>query len=135
METKLTNIVIRLKEVKAERPDLTLQKIADHTGVPLGTVTRVFAEGSESVSFRYESVMPIANMLLDLDDVGEGNGDEKAYKAIIQFYETSILQMKEQFEKKLEEERAEYKRRIEFLMHQIEKKDERIDKLFEMVNN
>lgn len=135
METKLTNIVIRLKEVKAERPDLTLQKIADHTGVPLGTVTRVFAEGSESVSFRYESVMPIANMLLDLDDVGEGNGDEKAYKAIIQFYETSISQMKEQFEKKLEEERAEYKRRIEFLMHQIEKKDERIDKLFEMVNN
>lgn len=135
MESKLSNIVIRLKEVKAERPDLTLQKIADHTGVPYGTVSRVFAEGSEEVSFRYDSVMPIAKMLLDLDDVGEGTEDEKAYKAIIQFYETSISQMKEQFEKKLEEERAEYKRRIEFLMHQIEKKDERIDKLFEMVNN
>lgn len=135
MESKLSNIVIRLKEVKAERPDLTLQKIADHTGVPYGTVSRVFAEGSEEVSFRYDSVMPIAKMLLDLDDVGEGTEDEKAYKAIIQFYETSISQMKEQFEKKLEEERAEYRRRIEFLMHQIEKKDERIDKLFEMVNN
>lgn len=135
MESKLSNIVIRLKEVKAERPDLTLQKIADHTGVPYGTVSRVFAEGSEEVSFRYDSVMPIAKMLLDLDDVGEGTEDEKAYKAIIQFYETSISQMKEQFENKLEEERAEYKRRIEFLMHQIEKKDERIDKLFEMVNN
>lgn len=135
MESKLSNIVIRLKEVKAERPDLTLQKIANHTGVPYGTVSRVFAEGSEEVSFRYDSVMPIAKMLLDLDDVGEGTEDEKAYKAIIQFYETSISQMKEQFEKKLEEERAEYKRRIEFLMHQIEKKDERIDKLFEMVNN
>lgn len=135
MESKLSNIVIRLKEVKAERPDLTLQKIADHTGVPYGTVSRVFAEGSEEVSFRYDSVMPIAKMLLDLDDVGEGTEDEKAYKAIIQFYETSISQMKEQFEMKLEEERAEYKRRIEFLMHQIEKKDERIDKLFEMVNN
>ena len=135
MESKLSNIVIRLKEMKAERPDLTLQKIADHTGVPYGTVSRVFAEGSEEVSFRYDSVMPIAKMLLDLDDVGEGTEDEKAYKAIIQFYETSISQMKEQFEKKLEEERTEYKRRIDFLMHQIEKKDERIDRLFEMVKN
>ena len=133
MEYKLANIVTRLKEVKAKRPDLTLQKISDNTGVPMGTVTRVFAEGSESVAFRYESVMPIAKMLLDLDDLGEGNDDEKAYKAIIQFYETSIAQMKEQFEKKLEEERAEYKRRIDFLMNQVEKKDNRIDWLFDML--
>ena len=32
----------------------------------------------------------IAKMLLDLDDLGEGNDDDKAYKAIIQFYETAI---------------------------------------------
>lgn len=135
MEYKLANIVTRLKEVKAKRPDLTLQKISDNTGVPMGTVTRVFAEGSESVSFRYESVMPIAKMLLDLDDLGEGDDDEKAYKAIIQFYETSIAQMKEQFEKKLEEERAEYRKRIDFLMNQVEKKDNRIDWLFDMLKN
>lgn len=133
MEYKLANIVTRLKEVKAKRPDLTLQKISDNTGVPMGTVTRVFAEGSESVSFRYESVMPIAKMLLDLDDLGEGDDDEKAYKAIIQFYETSIAQMKEQYEQKLDEERKEYRRRIDFLMKQVEKKDNRIDWLFDMV--
>ena len=67
--------------------------------------------------------------------MGEGNGDEKAYKAIIQFYETSIAQMKEQFEKKLEEERNEHKRRTDFLINQIEKKDARIDWLFDMVKD
>lgn len=135
MEYKVANIVTRLKEVKAKRPDLTLQKIADHTGVPLSTVTRVFADGSESTSFRYESIQPIAKMLLDLDDLGEGDGDEKAFKAIIQFYETSITQMKEEYEKKLEDERAEFRKRINFLMNQVEKKDERIDWLFEMVKD
>ena len=133
MEYKLANIVTRLKEVKDKRPELTLQKISDNTGVPYTTVQRIFAEGSEESSFRYESVQPIAKMLLDLDDLGEGNNDEKAYKAIIQFYETSIIQQKEYYESKIEELRNEYKRRIDFLMNQIEKKDERIDKLFSMV--
>lgn len=133
MESKLANIVVRLKEIKDKRHDLTLQRISDNTGVPLSTVQRIFAEGSENTSFRYESIQPIAKMLLDLDDLGEGDGDEKAYKAIIQFYETSINQMKEQYENKIEKGRAEYKRRIDFLMNQIEKKDVRIDWLFDMV--
>ena len=133
MEYKVANIVKQLKEVKAKRPDLTLQKISDNTGVPFSTVSRVFAEGSENTSFRYDSIHPIATMLLDLDDLGEGNDDERAYKAIIQFYETTITQMKEQFEKKLEEERTEHKKRTEFLMHQIDLKDERINMLFDFL--
>lgn len=133
MENKLSNIVTRLKEVKDKRPDLTLQKISDHTGVPLSTVTRVFSEGSENTSFRYESIQPIAKMLLDLDDLGEGTNDDKAYKAIIQFYETAIAQQKEQYEKKIEELREEHRRRTDFLIEQIERKDKRIDKLFGMV--
>lgn len=134
MENKLSNIVTRLKEVKDKRPDLTLQKISDNTGVPLSTVTRVFSEGSENTSFRYDSIQPIAKMLLDLDDLGEGSNDEKAYKAIIQFYETAITQQKEHYEKKIDELRSEYERRIDFLMEQIERKDKRIDKLFCMVD-
>ena len=112
MEYKIANIVTRLKDVKSKRPDLTLQKISDHTGVPLSTVTRVFAEGSENTSFRYESIQPIAKMLLDLDDLGEGNDSDKAYKAIIQFYETSIAQQKEYYDNKIDTLRSEYKRRI-----------------------
>ena len=134
MEYKLANIVLRLKEVKAKRPELTLQKISDNTGVPYTTVQRIFAEGSEDNTFRYESIQPIAKMLLDLDDLGEGNDDEKAYKAIIQFYETAIAQMKEQFENKIEELREEHSKRTDFLIHQIELKDNRIDTLFGLIN-
>lgn len=135
MEYKVANIVKQLKEVKASRPELTLQKISDNTGVPFSTVSRIFAEGSENTSFRYDSIHPIATMLLDLDDLGEGNDDEKAYKAIIQFYETAINQMKEQYENKIDAERADYRRRIDFLMHQIELKDDRIDKLLNMLKS
>ena len=135
MEYKVANIVKQLKEVIASRPELTLQRISDNTGVPFSTVSRIFAEGSENTSFRYDSIHPIATMLLDLDDLGEGNDDEKAYKAIIQFYETAINQMKEQYENKIDAERADYRRRIDFLMHQIELKDDRIDKLLNMLKS
>lgn len=139
-EAKLSNIITRLKEVRANHPELTLQKISDHTGVSLSTVTRIFAEGSEASSFRYDSVRPIAEMLLDLDDLDEGDDDEKALKAIIQFKDSAIKQLQEQlvqehekYEKKLEKERAEHKRKTEFLMNQIEKKDARIDWLFDLL--
>lgn len=134
MEYKLANIVLRLKEVKNKRPELTLQKISDNTGVPFTTVQRIFADGSEEKTFRYESIQPIAKMLLDLDDLGEGNDDDKAYKAIIQFYETAIMQQKEHYENKIEELRQEHRRRTDFLIKQIELKDDRIDKLFTMVD-
>lgn len=139
-EAKLSNIITRLKEVRANHPELTLQKISDHTGVSLSTVTRIFAEGSEASSFRYDSVRPIAEMLLDLDDLDEGDDDEKALKAIIQFKDSAIKQLQEQiaqehekYDKKLEKERAEHKRKTEFLMNQIEKKDARIDWLFDLL--
>lgn len=137
-ESRLSNIILRLKEVKSKQPDLTLQKISDHTGVSLSTVTRVFAEGSEKQSFRYESIRPIAKMLLDLDSLDEGEDDEKALKAIIQFKETAITQLKEQLEhekeryqRKLEKEREQSRNSIEFLKHQIELKDKRIDLLMD----
>lgn len=140
MEYKLANVVARLKEVKAKRPDLTIQKISDHTGVPPTTVSRIFADGSELKSFRYESVQPIAKMLLDMDDLGEGDDVEKTYKAIVQFYETALKEaeekykaQKQKYEDKLEAERTQYRNRVDFLMKQIDKKDERIDVLFEMV--
>lgn len=137
-ESRLSNIILRLKEVKSKQPDLTLQKISDHTGVSLSTVTRVFAEGSEKQSFRYESIRPIAKMLLDLDSLDEGEDDEKALKAIIKFKESTIESLKEQLEqekeryqRKLEKEREQSRKSIEFLKHQIELKDKRIDLLMD----
>lgn len=139
-EAKLANIIERLKEVKRNSPDITVQKIADHTGISSSTINRIFAEGSETQSFRYDSIRPIAQMLLGIDDLDVGDTDEKALKAIIQFKDARIKELeaklasdKEHYEKKLEKERAQYRSSIEFLKHQIELKDARIDRLFAMV--
>jgi len=141
-EAKLANIILRLKEVKKNQPEFTLQKISDHTGVSFTTVSRVFAEGSETQSFRYDSIRPIAQMLLGIDDLDEGGEDEKALKAIIQFKDARIKELeakideeKEKHEKKLEKERAQFRASIDFLKHQIKLKDDRIDLLFSMLNN
>ena len=139
-EAKIANIILRLKEYKEDHPEITLQKISDHTGVSLSTVTRIFDKDSENKTFRYDSIKPIAKMLLGLDNLDEGDDGEKALKAIIQYKETAIAQLKEQLElerekheKKLEKERAQSRTSIEFLKHQIELKDARIDILLEMI--
>lgn len=141
-ETKISNIIIRLKAYRAAHPEYTLQRIADHTGISLSTVTRIFADGSENQSFRYESIRPIAKMLLGLDDLDEGNDDEKALKAIIQFKDVALeelrqqlVEQKESFESKIEKERSQYRTSLEFLKHQIELKDDRIDRLFDALEN
>lgn len=141
-EAKIANIIIRLKEYKEDHPEITLQKISDHTGVSLSTVTRIFDKDSENKAFRYDSIKPVAKMLLGLDSLDEGEDGEKALKAIIQYKETAILQLKEQLEaerekheKKLEKERAQSRISIDFLKHQIELKDARIDTLLEMLQN
>lgn len=141
-EAKIANIIIRLKEYKEDHPEITLQKISDHTGVSLSTVTRIFDKDSENKTFRYDSIKPVAKMLLGLDSLDEGDDGEKALKAIIQYKETAIMQLKEQLEterekheKKLEKERAQSRISIDFLKHQIELKDARIDTLLEMLQN
>ena len=47
-EAKIANIILRLKEYKEDHPEITLQKISDHTGVSLSTVTRIFDKESET---------------------------------------------------------------------------------------
>lgn len=138
-ESRLSNIILRLKEYRNAHPEYTFQRIADHTGVSLSTVSRIFAEGSENQTFRYESIQPIAKMLLDLDDLDEGNDDEKALKAIISFKDTAYEELKlqigwlkDEYEKKLANEREQSRVSIDFLKEQVRKKDERIDYLMKV---
>lgn len=140
-EAKIANIIERLKEVKRNQPDLTIQKIADHTGISVSTVNRIFADGSENQSFRYDSIRPIAQMLLGIDDLDQGDEDEKALKAIIQFKDARIKELEQKLEeekekhtRKLEKERAQHRASIDFLKHQIELKDDRIDLLLDMIH-
>lgn len=141
-QAKIANIIERLKEVKSRQPDLTLQKISDHTGVSLTTVTRIFSDGSEIIAFRYDSVRPIAQMLLGIDNLDEGDDDEKALKAIIQFKDTRIKELEDLLEeerekhtRKLDKERSQFRASIDFLKHQIELKDDRITMLMNVMEN
>lgn len=57
-------IVGKLKEAKTEK-NYTNQDIADLTGVPKGTVDRVFA--GRNTNFKYETLQPIIELLLTSD--------------------------------------------------------------------
>lgn len=141
-QAKIANIIEKLKEVRDKQPDLTLQKISEHTGVSLTTVTRVFSSGSETVAFRYDSIRPIAQMLLGIDNLDEGEDDEKALKAIIQYKDMRIKELEETLEKerekhfqKIEKERNQSRASIDFLKHQVDLKDTRIDLLMTALEN
>ena len=135
-ESNLSNIIIRLKEAKNNQPTLTLQKISGQTGVSLTTVARIFAPDSENHYFKYESIQPIAAMLLGLNDLDMGNEEEKALKAILQYKESEIRELeceidviKYNYETKIELIRKEYTSTINYLKNQITTKDEFISKL------
>lgn len=120
-QSQITSIIIRLKKAKASNPELTIQNIADETGVSKSTVARVFADDSENQSFRYESLKALCMYILGTDGLDEEiDADEMQFR---------LGQLKEKYEKKLEYERMQHDRSIEFLKSQIEKKDARIDLL------
>lgn len=120
-QSQITSIIIRLKKAKASNPELTIQNIADETGVSKSTVARVFADDSENQSFRYESLKALCMYILGTDGLDEEiDADEMQFR---------LGQLKEKYEKKLEHERMQRDRSIEFLKGQIEKKDARIDLL------
>lgn len=132
-EAKVANLVKKLQRVKENHPEVSLQNISDHTGVSFSTVARMFGKDSEKYTYRYDTVRPIADMLLALDDLGEGDEDERALKAVIQVKDATIKDLNEKIENlkekhaaKLEKERDSYDKKIDFLKHQIELKDDRI---------
>ena len=114
------------------------------------TLSRVFADGSEDVSFRYdETIRPIANALLDIDKIeADDNDDVQALKRVVQQNEKLIAGLQQQITsleltkdeerlsdlEKMERERESWGRSIDFLKDQIMKKDERIDKLLNAVH-
>lgn len=161
--TNSRNVILNLKKVRKEK-GLSLDKILsliEENGDYLSksTLSRVFSEGSEKKSFRYEETLrPIANALLDINTIEEDDDiDTKAYKSILQLkmavieenskrieeLQGSIDEIKEnaeerlnkeklKYHKKLEEETERFQRSIEFAKGQIELKDKRIDQLMDM---
>ena len=88
---KQRDIIIKLKEVREEK-GLSLNEIVslvEKNGdfISRSSVQRVFSDGSEDISFRYDdTIRPIANALLDIDTIeDEDEIDTKAMKSLLQY--------------------------------------------------
>lgn len=151
--TNTKNIILKLKEVRKEK-DLSYSNILDlmeQNGdfVSKSTISRVFQDGSEDLSFRYEeTIRPIAKALLDIETIEQDDSvDVQAMKTLLQYKIQRIEQLEEEIEhleatynkelvkmhEKMEQERKQWSRSIEFLKEQVSLKDKRIDVLLEAV--
>ena len=151
--TNTKDIILKLKEVREEKKlsynDILalMEKNDDH--VSKSTLSRVFAEGSEDINFDYENtVRPIARALLDMENIEDDDTmDVQALKTLLRYkiqrieeLDVQIEQLKVALDKekiksheKLEKERAQFNRSIEFLKEQVSLKDKRMDMLLDAV--
>ena len=134
----------RLKEIKSEQ-GLTIPKIMDlleERGqfVSESTIKRVFADGSEEQSFRYQdSIAPIADVLLDiygdtsnLEDADSLRHIIREKNKLIEFLMMKLDEKESEFESRrrmYEERKNLYDSNISRLEQQIERKDELIERL------
>ena len=146
-------VILTLKEVRKEK-NLSFDKILDlmrenDQYLSKSTLSRVFADGSEDKSFRYEETLrPIANALLDIETIEKDDDiDTQAYKSILKLkkdlieeYAEQNAKLKEELEtiknreklkytEKLEKETKHFNDSLTFMTHQIALKDQRIDAL------
>lgn len=151
--TNVKDIILQLKQVREEK-GLSYNDILDlmeNNGDYLSksTLSRVFADGSEEVSFRYEeTIRPIANALLDIENIeDDDNMDVRAMKSLLKYkierieelerqverLELSLAEEKVKYHERLDTEREQHSKRIEFLLNQIDLKDKRMDQLLNAV--
>ena len=151
--TNTKEIIMKLKDVRKEK-GLSYSDILDlmeKNGdfVSRSTISRIFQDGSEDQSFRYEeTIRPIAKAMLDIETIeDDDNIDVQAMKSLLQYkikrieeLEQTIEQMEAAFDKerlkfhvKLEQEREQFVKSIEFLKNQVTLKDQRIDTLMRAV--
>lgn len=152
--TNTKDIILKLKEVREEK-GFSYNDILDlmeQNGdfLSKSTISRVFADGSEEMSFRYEeTIRPIANALLDIENEEETDDlDTKALKSLLKYKIQRIEELESQIEhlqstlneekvkahEKLDEEREQFRRSLNFLKEQVAYKDKRMDMLLEWVS-
>ena len=144
--TDTSEIILKLKEIREEKGlsygDILnlLEKNGDF--LSKSTLSRVFQEGSENLSFRYEeTIRPIAKALLDIETIeADDNLDVQAMKTLLQYkiqrieeLEWQLEQINALFDKKLEQERIVWTKDIDFLKEQICFKDQQINLLMRSV--
>ena len=142
--TDTKKVIETLKQVKQEK-NLSLDailKLIEENGdsVSKSTLSRVFSDNSDYTDFRYETTLrPICDALLDIENIEmDDTPDVKAYKSILKLKKDIISELKQEvnqekifYQEKLIEETEKHQRSLDFVTHQIELKDQRIDILFE----
>lgn len=151
--TDIKEVIIKLKQVREERnlsfSDILKMMEGNGDYLSKSTLSRVFSDGSEELSFRYEeTIRPIANALLDIDNIeDDDNMDVGAMKTLLKYKIERIQELEHQVSKlecaldkekikyheKLDKERARHAKSIDFLKEQISLKDKRMDQLLEAV--
>ena len=147
------DIILKLKDIREEK-GFSLNDIVnliEKNGdiVSRSSVQRVFADGSEDVSFRYEeTIRPIAKALLDIETIeADDNMDIQAMKMLLRYkiqkieelesqvrqLESDLNKEKLKYHEKLDKERERSNRSIDFLKDQVALKDKRMDILLESV--
>lgn len=153
--TDSRDTILKLKEVRADR-GLSLNdivKMCEDAGYYISktTVSRLFADGSEDIKFRYEdTIRPIANVLLDIDTIEDDDtNDVQAMKSLLKFKDKMIVKLegenkdlkaaldreKVKHHEKLDTERENAKKSIDFLKEQLSYKDKRMDELMNSVKD
>lgn len=151
--TNTKDLIIKLKAVREEK-NLSYNDILnlmEENGDYLAksTLSKVFSEGSEELSFRYEeTIRPIAKALLDIERIEDTDDmDVKAMKSLLKYKIERIEELEHQIEhlqialdkekirssERLDEERELHNRSIEFLKEQVSLKDKRMDMLLDAV--
>lgn len=138
----------RLKEIKAEQ-GLSIPKIMEMLEargqfVSEPTLKKIFQDGSEEKNFRYQdTIMPVADVLLDIYGDKSGLDDAESLRNIIReknkFIELLMMKLEEQAsEHKQKEEmykdrKAIYEKQIEQLGGQIARYEKAIDRKDDLI--
>ena len=144
--TNTKDIILQLKQVKEEK-NLSLGRIYEliqnnGDSVSKSTLSRVFSEGSEDVSysFKYEdTIRPIAKAVLDMENIEDTDDmDIKALKTLLKYKIARIEELESQLDKeklkyhdKIDKEREQFHKSLNFLKDQVALKDKRIDQLLD----
>lgn len=150
--TNTKDIILKLKNVRDEKGlsfgDILNLMEENGDFLSKSTLSRVFADGSENnTSFKYEeTIRPIAKALLDIETIEEtDNMDVQAMKSLLKYkmqviedleakialLESELDKAKLKYHEKMDRERANFQKSLNFCREQIALKDKRIDQLLD----
>ena len=132
------DIIVSIKNAVKEKElssDALIKLVFQKTGVWLSpaTIGRILADDSEEKGFNSKTLDAIQRALLSemaVSDDETVNETYKLYEASLTYKDAEI----EELQSKIEELKAAHEKELMFLHHQIDKKDERMDRKDQIID-